>query len=280
MEIFNLDRRMILPKLEINSCTIGNFDGLHLGHQKLIEDAKVNSFKSLVITFDDIFKDKIITLENKIKKIEEFEIDYLIILKFEDFKDMFHNEFVKMLKKINVKRISIGKDFRFGFKKEGDYIDLQNKFETYLIDEVEVNNEKVSSTLIRSKLKEGKIKEANELLGYNFFLTGEVKNGNELGRTIGFPTANLEVDTLLNNGVYKTQTTVDDVLYNSITNIGYNPTFNEQKQLRIETNILDFNEDIYGKEIKVEFIDKIREEIKFQSKEHLQQQLNEDKSVW
>lgn len=280
MEIFNLDRRMILPKLEINSCTIGNFDGLHLGHQKLIEDAKVNSFKSLVITFDDIFKDKIITLENKIKKIEEFEIDYLIILKFEDFKDMFHNEFVKMLKKINVKRISIGKDFRFGFKKEGDYIDLQNKFETYLIDEVEVNNEKVSSTLIRSKLKEGKIKEANELLGYNFFLTGEVKNGNELGRTIGFPTANLEVDTLLNNGVYKTQTTVDGVLYNSITNIGYNPTFNEQKQLRIETNILDFNEDIYGKEIKVEFIDKIREEIKFQSKEHLQQQLNEDKSVW
>lgn len=280
MEIFNLDRRMILPKLEINSCTIGNFDGLHLGHQKLIEDAKVNSFKSLVITFDDIFKDKIITLENKIKKIEEFEIDYLIILKFEDFKDMFHNEFVKMLKKINVKRISIGKDFRFGFKKEGDYIDLQNKFETYLIDEVEVNNEKVSSTLIRSKLKEGKIKEANELLGYNFFLTGEVKNGNELGRTIGFPTANLEVDTLLNNGVYKTQTTVDDVLYNSITNIGYNPTFNEQKQLRIETNILDFNEDIYGKEIKVEFIDKIREEIRFQSKEHLQQQLNEDKSVW
>lgn len=280
MEIFNLDKRMKLPILEINSCTIGNFDGVHLGHQELINKTKEEGFKSLVITFDNLHKDRIVSLEDKIKRIGLLNVDYLIILKFEDFKSVFYDEFLKMLKKLKVKKVTIGKDFRFGFKQEGDYIDLDNKFELHLFDEFLIDDLRVSSTLIRNYLKEGNLDEANKLLGYNYSLTSEVVSGNALGRTIGFPTANLEVDVLLNEGVYKTLTSVDGVVYNSITNIGYNPTFNEQKSLRVETNIIDFNKDIYGDMINVEFISKIRNEKRFNSKEELIDQLEKDKSVW
>lgn len=280
MEIFNIDKKMIIPKLELSYATIGNFDSVHLGHKLLINKTKDSGFKSLVITFDDLGKDMIFPLEEKIKLIEKLEVDYLVILKYEDFKDMFYYEFNKLLKKMKVKQVIIGKDFRYGFKGEGDYIDLENKFEVSIVDYYLLNEEKVSSNKIRHYLKEGNILKVNELLGYNYYIKSIVVSGNELGRTIGFPTANLDVNTLLSGGVYKTITTINDIEYKSITNIGYNPTFNNQEQLKIETNILEFNEDIYNQEIKVEFIDKIRDEVKFNSKEELIVQLNKDKKSW
>lgn len=280
MEIFNIDKKMIIPKLELSYATIGNFDSVHLGHKLLINKTKDSGFKSLVITFDDLGKDMIFPLEEKIKLIEKLEVDYLVILKYEDFKDMFYYEFNKMLKKMKVKQVIIGKDFRYGFKGEGDYIDLENKFEVSIVDYYLLNEEKVSSNKIRHYLKEGNVLKVNELLGYNYYIKSIVVSGNELGRTIGFPTANLDVNTLLSGGVYKTITTINDIEYKSITNIGYNPTFNNQEQLKIETNILEFNEDIYNQEIKVEFIDKIRDEVKFNSKEELIEQLNKDKKSW
>lgn len=280
MEIFNIDKKMIIPQLEICSATIGNFDGVHLGHKELINKTKDYNFKSLVITFDNLGKESIISLEEKIKHIEMLNIDYLVILKFEDVKDMFYTEFNKMLKKMKVKRVVIGKDFRYGFQGEGDYIDLDNKFELDLFKDYLLDNEKVSSTKIREYLKESNISAANKLLGYNYYVKGIVVSGNELGRTIGFPTANLDTTTLLSKGSYKTITTINDKEYKSITNIGYNPTFNKQDTLKIETNILEFNEDIYGLEIKVEFVSKIREETTFKSKEELVAQLNKDKMSW
>lgn len=280
MEIFNIDKKMIIPKLELSYATIGNFDSVHLGHKLLINKTKDSGFKSLVITFDDLGKDMIFPLEEKIKLIEKLEVDYLVILKYEDFKDMFYYEFNKLLKKMKVKQVIIGKDFRYGFKGEGDYIDLENKFEVSIVDYYLLNEEKVSSNKIRHYLKEGNVLKVNELLGYNYYIKSIVVSGNELGRTIGFPTANLDVNTLLSGGVYKTITTINDIEYKSITNIGYNPTFNNQEQLKIETNILEFNEDIYNQEIKVEFIDKIRDEVKFNSKEELIVQLNKDKKSW
>ncbi len=277
MEIFNLDKTMKLPMLEVNCCTIGNFDGVHLGHKNLINKTKEKSFKSLVITFDEINKNNIITLDDKIKKIKELKIDYLFVLKYDDFKNMFYDEFIKMLKKVNVKKVSIGKDFKFGFKQEGDYIDLQNKFEVNIIEDFYINEEKVSSTLIRENLKEGNIIKVNQFLGYNYFINGIVEKGNQIGVTIGFPTANMVYDNILKPGVYKTNTIINNTTYSSITNIGINPSINKLNKLKVETHIINFNEDIYNKEIRVEFLDFIREEKKFNNKEELIEQLNKDK---
>ncbi len=282
MEIFYLDKILKLPMLEISCATIGNFDGVHIGHQNLINKTKVPSFKSLVITFDYVNKDNhcLLTLDDKINKIKELEIDYLIVLKYEDFKDMFYYEFIKILKKIKVKKIIIGKDFRFGFKQEGDYIDLQNKFELDILDDILINNKRISTTTIKQYLKDGLIIDANNLLGYNYFLTGIVEKGNQIGITIGFPTANLSNNNVLKPGVYKTKTLVGDVCYNSITNIGVNPTINKLTEMKVETHIFNFDKDIYSQEIKVIFYDYIREEKKFNNKEELISQLEIDKQSW
>ncbi|MFI3329651.1 MAG: bifunctional riboflavin kinase/FAD synthetase [bacterium] len=281
MEIFNLDKTMKLPILELNCTTIGNFDGVHIGHQNLIKETKEAGFKSLVITFDEINKDNLFTLEDKIEKIKQLEVDYLIILKYEDFKNMFYTEFIKMLKKLKTKKVVIGKDFRFGFKQEGDYIDLENKFEVKRLDDILIDNKRISSTSIRQYLTEGSLEKVNELLGYNYFVKGIVVKGNQLGRTIGFPTANLEtIVHLIKPGVYKTITFYDDKEYKSITNIGVNPTFNKVDTLKIETFLLNENIDLYDKEIKVEFITKLRDEKKFNNKEELIEVLNNDTKSW
>lgn len=277
MEIFYLDKIEKLPLLEICKATIGNFDGVHLGHQDLIKRTKEKGFKSLVITFDDINKTPLFSLDEKIKKINEFDIDYLVVLKFEDFKMMFFNEFIKLLKKIRVKKIVIGRDFRFGFKKEGDYIDLDNNFELELVEDILIDNNRISSTNIKELLSIGNINDANKLLGYNYYVESTVMQGNQLGRTIGFPTANInEYNNILSTGVYYTNTTYKDNVYKSITNIGVNPTFNEQKNIKVETFILDFNETIYNEVIKVEFLKKLRDEKKFNSKEELIKTLTDD----
>ncbi len=281
MEIYNLDKTMKLPILEVNCATIGNFDGVHIGHQNLINKTKVNGFKSLVITFDEINKDNIISLEEKIERIKLLEVDYLIILKYEDVKTMFYTEFIKMLKKIKTKRVVIGKDFKFGYKQEGDYIDLESKLEVERVEDILINNNRISSTQIREYLKTGNINKANELLGYNYYVHGNVIKGNQLGRTIGFPTANLDtINEVLQPGVYKTITYVEDISYKSITNIGINPTFNKLDNLKIETHLLDCDLDLYTKNIKVEFLVKLRDEKKFNSKEELIEVLTNDKKSW
>ncbi len=280
MEIFNIDKKMIIPKLEKSYATISYFDAIHLGHKELINKTKAKGVKSLVITFDDLGIDTLFPLEERIKLIESLEVDYLVILKYEDFHNMFYYELNKMFKKLKVTKVIVNKKYRYGFKNEGDYIDLENKFEVDLLPEYLINDNVVSSFDIINYLKRGLIEEANELLGFNYYIKSTVVSGNELGRTIGYPTANIDSDTFLNGGVYKTITTINDITYNSITNIGYNPTFNKQDTLKIETHILDFNEDIYNEIIKVEFINKVRNEIKFNSKEELIIQLNKDKEVW
>ncbi len=281
MEIFNLDKKMKLPILEVNCCTIGNFDGVHIGHKNLINKTKIEGFKSLVITFDEINKDNLFSLEEKIEKIKELNIDYLIVLKYQDFEKMFYTEFIKMLKKLKTKKVVIGKDFRFGFKQEGDYIDLENKFEVERLDDILIDNKRISSTSIREHLSNGSLEKVNELLGYNYYVKGIVVEGNQLGRTIGFPTANLDIcNDLIQPGVYKTITIFNDNEYKSITNIGNNPTFNKIEDLRIETHLLETNLDLYDKEIKVEFLTKLRDEKKFNSKEELIDTLNDDKKSW
>lgn len=281
MEIFNLDKTMKLPFLEINCCTIGNFDGVHIGHKNLIAKTKQAGFKSLVITFDQINKESLFTLEDKIEQIKKLEVDYLIILKFEDFKNMFYKEFIKMLKKLKTKKVVIGKDFKFGFKQEGDYIDLENKFEVSRVDDILIDSKRISSTDIRNNLSQGNIDKVNELLGYKYFVKGVVITGGQLGRTIGFPTANLDnTNVLIQSGVYKTITIHNQQEFKSITNVGINPTFNKLDNLRIENHILQYDGDLYGETIEVQFVCKLRDEKKFASKEELIATLNNDKKSW
>ena len=278
MEIYYINSLDDLPKLEVNSCAIGNFDGLHLGHRELIEKAKIDDYKTLVITFENINKEGYLTnTKQKISLIEEMNVDYLIILPFRVIKLVFFNEFIQILKKLKVKYITCGIDFRFGFKREGDVIDLRKKFKVQVLDDFMINQTRVSTLLIKNFIKDGYIKEANDLLTKPYTITGEVVHGNKIGRKLGYPTANIDYKdyTLPKSGVYFTIANIKGSKYLSMTNIGFNPTLNEQEKPRLEVHVLDFNEEIYGENIEISFIKYLREEKRYNSKEELMNSLEE-----
>ena len=249
MEVFYINNLNNLPDLEKNSCAIGNFDGLHQGHRELIKQAKIDDLKTLVITFENINKNNYLTTtDQKIKLISELEVDYLIILPFRVIKLVFFNEFIEILKKLKVKYVTCGIDFRFGYKREGDIYDLKKKFKINVLDDYIVNRTRVSTSIIKEFITDGYIEEANNLLTVPYTIIGEVVHGNKLGRQLGFPTANIDYKNyvLPKNGVYLTVVKVKDKKYLSMTNIGLNPTLNEQEKTRLEVHILDFNEEIYN----------------------------------
>ena len=278
MEVYYINSLDDLPELEVNSCAIGNFDGLHLGHRELIEKAKIDDLKTLVITFESINKTGYITNgEQKINLIEEMGVDYLIILPFRVIQMVFYNEFMQILKKLKVKHITCGVDFRFGFKREGDIVDLKKKFKVQVLDDFMINQTRVSTSLIKSFIQDGFIKEANDLLTKPYTIIGEVVHGNKIGRKLGYPTANIDYKeyTLPKSGVYLTVAKIKDKKYLSMTNIGHNPTLNAQEKSRLEIHVLDFDEEIYGENIEISFIKYLREERKYESKEELMKSLEE-----
>ncbi|WP_042272868.1 bifunctional riboflavin kinase/FAD synthetase [[Clostridium] dakarense] len=278
--------------------TIGNFDGLHKGHQvlikKAVKSAKKRNIESVVFTFENHPANyfaktpikNVITNEEKIKRLKDFGVDYVISIPFDEYMTKISAlEFVKgiLLDKLGAKKIIVGHDFTFAKNKEGDtkvLKELSDKygFEVEVIMPIKVNDIRVSSTYIRNLVAQGSVCSVKEYLGYNCEIKGNVIKCKQLGRTIGFPTANIEVDknTLIpKNGIYATKVHIGEKVYYGATNIGYNPTVNGEK-LSIETNILDFNDDIYGKDIKVEFLERIRDEKKFSSLDELKKQLKKD----
>lgn len=279
-----------------SSIAIGTFDGLHKGHQvlinKLINKSKFKKHKSIVYTFanhpreitdKNNFPKRIISTDDKIKLFKKMGIDILLLPEFDKFHRNIHAEdFVKsiLIDKLNMKNIIIGFDFRFGKNAEGTIELLQNlsykyNFDIDIVEPIKINNTIVSSTLVRQFILEGQIEKANNFLGWNYFIRGKVIKGKQLGTKFGFPTANILVDTglcLPKSGVYITKTYVDDKTYFSVTNIGVTPTFQEKKY-SIETYILNFNENIYNNEIKVEFYERIRNELKFDTIELLYEQI-------
>ena len=181
-------------------------------------------------------------------------------------------------------KIYLGHDFVFGANKSGDYQlakNLCNKKQVFLVlqDEFRLDNNSISSSAVRSSIQAGDVEQANALLGRSYFLSGRVIKGQGRGRQIGFPTANLDYDKELmipSRGVYITQTTIHDMTYNSVTNIGINPTFNMGHEINIETHLLDFNRDIYGEGMRVSFLKKLRDEKKFSSVNDLITQIDLD----
>ncbi len=278
--------------------TIGNFDGVHKGHQVLINEAvqfaNKRNLKSVVFTFDNhpanYFEKKhvknIITNNEKINRIKSLGVDILVIIPFDSYMTKISPiEFIKgvLIDKLGARKIIVGHDFTFARRKEGNtklLKEMSSKygFELEIVNPIKVNDIRVSSTYIRQLVAEGSVDKVNKYLGYHCEIKGNVIKGKQLGRTIGFPTANIEInDDLLipNNGIYVTKVYVHNDVYYGATNIGYNPTVNGDK-LSIETNILEFEKDIYGQIIKIEFLERIRDEKKFNSLEELKAQLKKD----
>ncbi len=276
-EIFNLEALSIM---------LGNFDGFHLGHQKLLEELKKINTKKALLTFyphpltilnnrDFKYLD---TIEDKEEHLNN-QLDYLIVLKTsKEILESSKEDFIDFLKLNNVVHVVCGKDYTFARNKEGTVRDLFD-FNCHIVEDYKIDGVRVSSTLIRKYLSDGDIHLANQFLGRNYSVKGLVVEGSKIGRTIGFPTANVEetIYLLPKNGVYFGYTTVDNKRYKAMINIGINPTINLVKHPRLEAHILDFNQDIYGKVILIEFVQKLRDEQKFNSKEELIDMLYKNK---
>lgn len=278
--------------------TIGNFDGVHKGHQVLIEKtatyAKARGIKSAVFTFlnhpinyfvpekvKNIFDEK-----EKERLIEGFGIDYLIDIPFDKAMTQISAEqfIVKILKdKIHAKKIVVGHDFTFARNKEGTVdvlreIGHEYGIEVEIVQPIKINGIRVSSTFIRELISKGRVDEIPQYLGTPYVIEGEIIHGKANGRKMGYPTANISLkDQIINpkNGIYASRVIIDGKKYFGATNVGMNPTVNG-KYLSIETNILDFDEDIYGKRVRIEFLEKIRDEKKFESLNELRKQLDLD----
>ena len=284
--------------------TIGTFDGVHLGHQvilkSLVNRAHTLGGESVVVTFyphprqvlsNDAGIRFISSQEDKISHLEALGIDNLVIIKFtKEFAAISSDDFIKncIVKFIQPAVLIIGYDHHFGKGRTGDFemlykLGSQYHFKVEKIQEQDVDNVAVSSTKIRHFLEIGDIVHANSLLGYEFSYSGKVVHGQHIGHTIGYPTANIEVpeeyQLIEKPGVYATFVEIDGKSYPAMTYIGKRPTMHDDKPQSIEAHILDFNQDVYGKEIKLRFVDFVREDIKFDDTEALKHQIDKDKSI-
>ena len=278
--------------------TIGKFDGIHKGHEVLIEKAvdyaQKENLQSIVFTFKNspvsyfskIVPREIITEVEKMKKLKDLGVDVVVDIPFnKEMADISAEDFVKeiLVNKLGVKKLIIGHDFAFAKNREGTppILKILGKKYGFMVDVIEpvvINNIRVSSTYVKDLIYAGRVEEVKYYLGRNYFIEGKVIRAKQIGRTIGFPTANLKLQENLiipKRGIYATKVYIGDKVYIGATNIGYNPTVNGEK-MSVETNILQFDKDIYGKTIKLEFLERIRDEKKFKDLNELKIQLKMD----
>ncbi len=294
--------RNLNSKLPPLALTIGNFDGVHLGHLHIINQvkkiAKEKNLASAILTFEphpiaflqpqrrEDFR--LTSLAQKLKIFAEAKIDYAIILPFnQKFSEISASGFVQkiLVEALNTKHLTIGYDFTFGKNREGNFKLLEElKMDLSEVAPIKNLNLTCSSTSIRNFLRDGKICEANEILGRNFLISGIVNSGRKLASQLGFPTANLIAKPLIIKpkfGVYKTQTFIPHLnkKISSITNFGIKPTVGGDTKPLFENHIPNFSQDLYGKKIYIEFIDFIRDEKKFASIDDLKNQIAKDVSI-
>jgi riboflavin kinase/FMN adenylyltransferase len=283
--------------------TIGTFDGVHLGHKKILEQiiasAKSQDCESLVLTFfphprmvlqEGTEMKQLNTLNEKIALLENLGIDHLVVHPFDkDFSRLTAEDFVKqvLVDTFQIKKIIIGHDHRFGRNRTADINDLTEfgntyGFEVEQISAEAINEVSISSTKIRTALSEGNIELANDYLGYEYSLTGIVSKGKQLGRTIGYPTANIHIEEeyklIPQNGVYVTKSVLNGKTVYGMMNIGNRPTV-DGTTLTIEVNFFDFDQDLYDQKITVSLLKRMRNEQKFESLDALKNQLALDKST-
>ena len=292
-----------LSSLTNSIVTIGTFDGVHLGHQKiikrLVELKQKQGGEIVLFTFDPhprkvLFPEQkdlklITTTQEKCEILKLFGVDFVLVYPFtKEFSKMQAQDYISdiIVKGLKTKTLVIGYDHRFGSNREGTIDTLKElsniyNFEVEEIPAQEINQLNVSSTRIRKAIEEGDVQTANDFLGYSFFITGTVVKGKQLGRTIGYPTANIFIenaDKLIPKiGVYAVNVIYKGITYQGMLNIGTNPTTDLDNKIKIEVNIFDFNQDIYGETLKIEFVKWIRNEEKFANLDELKQALAYDK---
>lgn len=285
--------------------TVGTFDGVHVGHQKILNKIRTiannNNGETALLTFDPhprkvLFNSSnslklINTLDEKINLLSNYGLDHLIIHPFnKDFSRITPTSYVRdlLVNQLNVATLVIGYNHQFGRNREGDITLLHELSEVYNFNVQEINAEeineiKVSSTKIREALSMGDILQANNYLGHDFTLSGEVIEGNKIGRSIGFPTANISIKDeekiIPANGVYAVKVKLNDQCFNGMMNIGNRPTIEETNKSSIEVHIFDFSENIYGLEIEIVFKSHIRKEEKFSDIDTLKKQLINDQKA-
>ena len=292
--------------LNLNSpvTTLGIFDGVHRGHMALIEclisRAKEEKCESVVITFSPhpriVLEQNssdltfLTTMEEKMELLEKAGIDHLVVIKFNiEFSRIGACDFIKdiLVKKIGTRHLIIGHNHHFGRRGEGDFNTINQCSESlgFIVEQVQgfsTDEGTISSSLIRDALLTGRLDEANKWLGYSYSLSGSVIEGRKIGRSIGFPTANIKPDSpnklIPCNGVYAVEVKVDGTFYPGMLNIGSNPTVNPDRNFRsIEVHILNFEKDIYGRSISVKFMKRLRDEKKFDDLDQLTKQMSLDK---
>ena len=296
IKIYDLD--MGMTDFEPKAIALGNFDGIHIGHQKLIKKdidlAKQLNLVPSVLLFKENSKktlndeqDYLTSLEDKIEILTKMGMDTFCILEFDqEFRSLSPKDFVAKIlyKKLNAKYIVVGEDYRFGKNAEGDVKKLRSyqdefAYQTKIVDFELDNGEKISSRTIKKLIKDGQINKANKYLARPYKVIGQVVDGHKRGRTLNFPTANLKMNfsyTIPKDGVYLTRVNVLGDHHFALSNVGSNPTF-ENDFRKIETYILDFNQNIYGETIGIEFLEFFRGDMKFDSVDELIEQMEMDK---
>lgn len=299
MEIQRIKDYKDITNAKDSVLVLGYFDGLHRGHKALFDKAKEiakrDNLALTVLTFNEsprlalsrFTSDLLLSLtspEKRYEKFAEYDVDYLYLIDFTStFSKLSAKNFLEnYIKQLRAKTIVVGFDYKFGHDRK-DAIDLAQQFngDVVVVPEVQDNGEKISSTRIRQLIFEGNIKEVNRLLGYNFSTRGIVVHGDARGRTIGFPTANLApIDNVFlpGDGVYVSDVIVNGKSYRAMTSVGKNVTFGGT-ELRLEANIFDFKDEIYGETVEIIWLDKIRDMVKFAGADELIEQLKSDKEV-
>ena len=292
------------PKLIFPIVTTGTFDGVHLGHRTILEKLKsyrlVSGHEAVVITFNphprmvlqpnDTSLELLNSLDEKIELLSQQRIDHLLVIPFDKkFAGLSSLEFIQqiLVKTIGTKKLVIGHDHHFGKNREGSFDHLikygsQFGFEVEEIPAKDIDHVAISSTKIRAALHCGDIETANKYLGYTYRMEGIVVKGRQLGDSIGFPTANLEIygerKLIPQNGVYAVTVSFQNSIYQGMMNIGNRPTVESNGERKVEVHILNFSGNLYGKILKISCINRIRDEKKFSSLEELKIQLKEDKN--
>lgn len=277
--------------------SLGKFDGIHRGHELLLEylsTKKEDGLSTVIFTFDipprknlSGAETKVLTTnEEKRHMFSQIGMDYLVECPFTpEIMCMEPENFIeKIVRQLHVKCIVAGEDFRFGHNRRGNYRMLQEYsarygYEVVVVKKIKEDARDISSTFVREEISLGNIEKANQLLGYRYFVTSVVSHGNQIGRTIGIPTINQlppEEKLLPPNGVYVTEVFIDEKKYRGVTNVGCKPTIAGKNPIGVETHLLDFKEDVYDKLVTVEFLTRIREERKFESVEALKEQMQSD----
>jgi riboflavin kinase / FMN adenylyltransferase len=289
-----------LPPFKASVLTIGNFDGVHRGHQSLItelvESSKKMSLPSVVCTFKPhprtvlyphIPIHRLFDYRDQCEMMQNLGVDFLIEEKFtKDFSLMTREEYLDfyLIRHFKPQHLIVGYDFSFGKNRSGDHHFLQTycaekNIKLTIKSALEKNSQVISSSVIRKFLEHGDLDKTQEFLGRRYYLRGPVRVGYQRGRTIGVPTANIspEIEFVPRKGVYFTKVYWNDQIFSAITNIGFNPTFeNSDSYLKVETHIFDFNQDIYGDQIKVELFHFHRDEMKFLNVDALKNQIQKD----